>query len=82
MTVPNPGEGMDVCKCIVHSRHGVTLNSRRGARPLVRLAKEEERCESLNTPGCSSSKLGLEPSKIALSPEWCSKLSLTTGVKM
>ncbi|GFW46932.1 hypothetical protein TNCV_2982881 [Trichonephila clavipes] len=28
---------MDVCKCIVPSRHGDTLNSRRAASPLVRL---------------------------------------------
>ncbi|GFS99429.1 uncharacterized protein TNCV_35751 [Trichonephila clavipes] len=28
---------MDVCKCIVPSRHGGTLNSHRAASPLVRL---------------------------------------------
>ncbi|GFV24660.1 uncharacterized protein TNCV_3339761 [Trichonephila clavipes] len=33
----NPGEDMDVCKCIVPSRHGGTLNSRRATSPLVRL---------------------------------------------
>ncbi|GFT06426.1 uncharacterized protein TNCV_3355661 [Trichonephila clavipes] len=27
----NPGEGLDICKCIVPSRHGGTLNSRRAA---------------------------------------------------
>ncbi|GFW47468.1 hypothetical protein TNCV_4537581 [Trichonephila clavipes] len=32
----NPGEDMDVCKCIVPSQHGSTLNSRRAASPLVR----------------------------------------------
>ncbi|GFW24036.1 hypothetical protein TNCV_4950801 [Trichonephila clavipes] len=31
----NPREDMDVCKCIVLSRHGGTLNSRRAANPLV-----------------------------------------------
>ncbi|GFV70655.1 uncharacterized protein TNCV_3842341 [Trichonephila clavipes] len=39
----NPGEDMDVCKCIVPSRHGGTLNSRRAASPLVRLVEREER---------------------------------------
>ncbi|GFU65423.1 hypothetical protein TNCV_633461 [Trichonephila clavipes] len=32
----NPGEEMDVCKCIVPSQHGGTSNSRRAASPLVR----------------------------------------------
>ncbi|GFU13738.1 hypothetical protein TNCV_939591 [Trichonephila clavipes] len=31
----NRGEDMDVCKCIVPSRHGGALNSRRAASPLV-----------------------------------------------
>ncbi|GFX05801.1 hypothetical protein TNCV_5089911 [Trichonephila clavipes] len=35
----NPGEEMDVCKCIVPSRHGGTLNSRRVTSPLVRLVE-------------------------------------------
>ncbi|GFV56301.1 uncharacterized protein TNCV_1312001 [Trichonephila clavipes] len=35
----NPGEDMDVCKCIVPSRHGGTLNSRRATSPLVRLVE-------------------------------------------
>ncbi|GFV70942.1 uncharacterized protein TNCV_4164891 [Trichonephila clavipes] len=38
-----PGEDMDVCKCIVPSRHGGTLKSRRAASPLVRLVGGEER---------------------------------------
>ncbi|GFW82381.1 uncharacterized protein TNCV_3818611 [Trichonephila clavipes] len=42
----NPGEDMDVCKCIVPSRHGGTLNSRRAASPLVRLVEGEERWEA------------------------------------
>ncbi|GFY32235.1 cullin-4A [Trichonephila clavipes] len=33
---------MNVCNCIVPSRHGGTLNSRRAASPLVRLAEKEE----------------------------------------
>ncbi|GFV62254.1 uncharacterized protein TNCV_985181 [Trichonephila clavipes] len=33
---------MDVCKCIVPSWHGGTLNSRRAASPLVRLVEGEE----------------------------------------
>ncbi|GFS66146.1 hypothetical protein TNCV_2511121 [Trichonephila clavipes] len=39
----NPGEDMDICKCIVPSPHGGTLNSHRAASPLVRLVEEEER---------------------------------------
>ncbi|GFU93425.1 hypothetical protein TNCV_2728121 [Trichonephila clavipes] len=35
-------EDMDVCKCIVPSWHGGTLNSRRAANPLVRLVAEAE----------------------------------------
>ncbi|GFS53332.1 cullin-4A [Trichonephila clavipes] len=39
---------MDVCKCILPSRHGGTLNSRRATSPLVRL--EEERWEAPDHP--------------------------------
>ncbi|GFW53279.1 CCHC-type domain-containing protein [Trichonephila clavipes] len=39
----NPGEDMDAYKCIVPSRHGVTLNTRRAESPLVRLVEGEER---------------------------------------
>ncbi|GFU90114.1 uncharacterized protein TNCV_2464561 [Trichonephila clavipes] len=39
----NPREGMDVCKCIVPSQHGGTLNSHRAASPLMRLEEGEER---------------------------------------
>ncbi|GFT67208.1 uncharacterized protein TNCV_783581 [Trichonephila clavipes] len=42
----NPGEAMDVCKCIVPSRHGNTLNNRRAASPLVRLVARDERWET------------------------------------
>ncbi|GFV56396.1 uncharacterized protein TNCV_855491 [Trichonephila clavipes] len=41
---------MDVCKCIVPSRQGGTLNSRRAASPLVRLVEEEERWEAPDHP--------------------------------
>ncbi|GFV39881.1 hypothetical protein TNCV_1850191 [Trichonephila clavipes] len=34
----NIGEGMDVCKCILPSRHGVTLKSSHATSPLVRTA--------------------------------------------
>ncbi|GFS94844.1 uncharacterized protein TNCV_4457111 [Trichonephila clavipes] len=46
----NPGEGMDVCKCIVSSWRGGTLNSRRVASPLVRLVEEEEMWETSDHP--------------------------------
>ncbi|GFY09154.1 uncharacterized protein TNCV_4663451 [Trichonephila clavipes] len=46
----NPGDDMNVCKCIVPSRHGGTLNSHRAASPLVRLVEEEERWEAPDHP--------------------------------
>ncbi|GFV85161.1 hypothetical protein TNCV_4172141 [Trichonephila clavipes] len=39
----NPGEDMDVCKCIAPLRHGGTLNSRRATSHLVWLVEREER---------------------------------------
>ncbi|GFT92252.1 uncharacterized protein TNCV_4092891 [Trichonephila clavipes] len=39
----NPVEDMDVCKCIVPSLHGGTLNCHRAASPLVGLVEGEER---------------------------------------
>ncbi|GFX41251.1 hypothetical protein TNCV_2219491 [Trichonephila clavipes] len=39
----NTGEDMDICKCIVPLRHGGTLNSRRGASPLVRRQRLADR---------------------------------------
>ncbi|GFX13100.1 uncharacterized protein TNCV_2357561 [Trichonephila clavipes] len=42
----NPGEGTDVCKCILPSRHEGTLNSRRAASPLVKLVEGEEMWEA------------------------------------
>ncbi|GFX28570.1 uncharacterized protein TNCV_1153781 [Trichonephila clavipes] len=41
---------MDICKCIVPSRHGGTLNSRRAASPLERLVEGEERREASDPP--------------------------------
>ncbi|GFV23558.1 uncharacterized protein TNCV_1906861 [Trichonephila clavipes] len=73
---------MDVCKRIVPLRHGGTLNSRRAASPLVWLVEGEERWDALDHPQVSSLKIGVETSPIVLSPAWCSKLRLTTGVKI
>ncbi|GFV46192.1 uncharacterized protein TNCV_2390721 [Trichonephila clavipes] len=44
----NPGEGTDVCT--MPSQHGITLNSRRAERPLVRLVEGEERREASGHP--------------------------------
>ncbi|GFW82602.1 uncharacterized protein TNCV_3491741 [Trichonephila clavipes] len=41
---------MDVCKCIVPSRHGGTLNSRRAESPLERLVEVEKRWEAPSPP--------------------------------
>ncbi|GFW94460.1 hypothetical protein TNCV_2701811 [Trichonephila clavipes] len=41
---------MDVCKCIVTSRHLGTLNSRRAASPLIRLVEGKERWEASDHP--------------------------------
>ncbi|GFT06366.1 uncharacterized protein TNCV_1145561 [Trichonephila clavipes] len=76
----NPGEDMDFCKCIVPSRHGCTLNSRRDTSPLVRLVEGEERWEDQTTLLVFSLKIGVKPSYVVLSPIWCSNLRLTTGV--
>ncbi|GFS85723.1 hypothetical protein TNCV_2974071 [Trichonephila clavipes] len=46
----NPGEGMNICECIVPSRQGGALNSRRAASPLVRLVEGEERKERGGSP--------------------------------
>ncbi|GFV50232.1 hypothetical protein TNCV_621451 [Trichonephila clavipes] len=55
----NPREGMDACVCIVPLWHGVTLNSRRAASPLVILVDGEERWDAPDPPpGCSPLKLG------------------------
>ncbi|GFW82155.1 uncharacterized protein TNCV_5056301 [Trichonephila clavipes] len=39
----NLGEGMDICKCIVPSRHRGILNSSRAASTLVRLMERKDR---------------------------------------
>ncbi|GFW11234.1 uncharacterized protein TNCV_3807541 [Trichonephila clavipes] len=46
----NLGDDMDVCKWIVPSRNGGTLNSHRAASPLVRLVEEEKRWEAPDHP--------------------------------
>ncbi|GFX81494.1 uncharacterized protein TNCV_4509011 [Trichonephila clavipes] len=58
----NPGEDMDVCKCIVASRHGCTLNSRRAASPLVRLVEGKERWEASDHPRGFSLNIEVKPS--------------------
>ncbi|GFU09306.1 uncharacterized protein TNCV_1586941 [Trichonephila clavipes] len=79
----NPGEDMDVCKCIGPSRHGGTLNSRRAASPLVRLVEGKERWEAPDhSQGVFLLNWGGNEPKIVLSPVWCSKLQLTTGVTL
>ncbi|GFV89366.1 hypothetical protein TNCV_4151861 [Trichonephila clavipes] len=64
----NPGESMDVCKCIVPLWHWGTLNSHRYTSPLVRLMEGEERWEAFNHHWMFSLKIELEPSQIVLSP--------------
>ncbi|GFS77386.1 hypothetical protein TNCV_4566201 [Trichonephila clavipes] len=72
---------MDVCKCIVPSRHGSTLNSRRAASSLVRLMEKEEKWEaSLTTPKVLSLKIREESSQIVVSSAMRSKLWLITVV--
>ncbi|GFW58718.1 uncharacterized protein TNCV_379011 [Trichonephila clavipes] len=44
----NPGEDMDVFKCIVPLQHEGTLNSRQAASPLVKLAAEERGRKRVN----------------------------------
>ncbi|GFX13777.1 uncharacterized protein TNCV_1718851 [Trichonephila clavipes] len=56
----NPGEDMDVCKCIVTSRHGGILNSRRVASRLVSLVEGKERWEPLTSPKVFSLKIGVK----------------------
>ncbi|GFX41593.1 uncharacterized protein TNCV_3109891 [Trichonephila clavipes] len=49
---------MDVCKCILPSQQGVTLNSHRAASHFVRLVEEEVRWEAPDLPQVSSLKIG------------------------
>ncbi|GFX56058.1 hypothetical protein TNCV_1953781 [Trichonephila clavipes] len=69
----NPGEDVDVCKCMVPLWHGVTLNSLRAAIPLVCLVEGVESWEAPDHHQVSSLKIGVE-SQIVPSPAWCSKL--------
>ncbi|GFX72720.1 hypothetical protein TNCV_4063151 [Trichonephila clavipes] len=64
----NAGEDMDICKCIVPSRHVGTLNSHRAASLLVRLVEGVERWETFDPPIVFSLLIGVELSKIVLSP--------------
>ncbi|GFX57617.1 hypothetical protein TNCV_2676031 [Trichonephila clavipes] len=68
----NPGEGMDVCKRIVSSRHGRTINCLRAASPPGKLLEGEERWEAPDHLQVSSLKIWVETSQIVLSPVWCS----------
>ncbi|GFV44369.1 hypothetical protein TNCV_998931 [Trichonephila clavipes] len=71
---------MVVCKCIALLLHGVTLNSRRAASPLVKLVEREERWESPYHPRVFSFKIGVELGQNHT--VWCSKLRLTAGVHL
>ncbi|GFX91769.1 hypothetical protein TNCV_3529681 [Trichonephila clavipes] len=53
--------GMHVCKCVVLSRHKVTLSSSRAANPLVGLVGKEERWEEPEHPRVFSLKTQNEP---------------------
>ncbi|GFT46988.1 uncharacterized protein TNCV_3746681 [Trichonephila clavipes] len=64
----NPGESMDVCKCIVPLWHEGTLNSHRAASSLMRLVEGEESWEASDHLRMFSLKIGVEPSQIVLSP--------------
>ncbi|GFX65605.1 hypothetical protein TNCV_4093001 [Trichonephila clavipes] len=79
--VSNPGEGMDICKCILPLRHeGTQRSSRKTSRKVGRRGK---RCDTpLTTPRMFSLKIGVELSQIVLSPGWCSKLRITIGVQL
>ncbi|GFV22200.1 hypothetical protein TNCV_2674421 [Trichonephila clavipes] len=60
----NPGEDIDVCKRLVSSSHGGTLNIRRATSSLVKLVAGNERWENPDPPpGCSPSKLGWNRAK-------------------
>ncbi|GFY25694.1 DDE_3 domain-containing protein [Trichonephila clavipes] len=76
----NPEECMNVCKCIVSSRHRGILNSRRAASSLVRLVEEED-ARPQTILGVFSLKIGEETNQSQLSPARCSSLRLTTDVQ-
>ncbi|GFX62678.1 vacuolar protein sorting-associated protein 13C [Trichonephila clavipes] len=76
----NPGEGMDVCKCIMPSRHGSILNSRGAASLFVWLVEGVEMWETLDpSQDILPTKLGVKPSKIVQLCAWCSKPRLRIG---
>ncbi|GFW09151.1 hypothetical protein TNCV_1662901 [Trichonephila clavipes] len=52
---------MDVCKCIVSSRHVCKINSRRVESPLVRLEEREERWKTLPQDVLPQTCGGTEP---------------------
>ncbi|GFX53268.1 uncharacterized protein TNCV_362621 [Trichonephila clavipes] len=71
---------MDVC---AFAAWGTLNNHRAASCPLMYLVEGEERWKAHGHPqGFLSLNFGVEPSKIVLSPAWCSKLRLTTGVKI
>ncbi|GFW18713.1 uncharacterized protein TNCV_1369671 [Trichonephila clavipes] len=73
-----PRQGMDICKCIVPSRHGSTLNSRRASSPLVSLLEEEESWEA---PDLLQGALPLDRGENELNRSvTCMVLKATTGV--
>ncbi|GFU86782.1 DUF4817 domain-containing protein [Trichonephila clavipes] len=61
---------MDVCKRIVPSWYGGTLNRCRAACPLVRLLQREVRREAPDLPQGVLLKIGVEPCEIVLPPVW------------
>ncbi|PRD36080.1 UNVERIFIED_CONTAM: hypothetical protein NCL1_09708 [Trichonephila clavipes] len=67
---------MGVCKCIVPSRHGGTLNSRRAASPLAWLVEGEERWEAPDHPP----KWGGNEPTLTVTCMMLKELRLTTGV--
>ncbi|GFV29251.1 hypothetical protein TNCV_4602831 [Trichonephila clavipes] len=48
----NPGDGMELCKCIVPSQDEGTLNSHQAASPLVRLLEGEKEWEAPDRVFC------------------------------
>ncbi|GFU63070.1 hypothetical protein TNCV_4123111 [Trichonephila clavipes] len=58
----NPEESMHVCKCILPSRHDVTVRSRWAPSPFIRLMEGEERWEVSDHYQSVSLKIGVETS--------------------
>ncbi|GFX93923.1 hypothetical protein TNCV_3412861 [Trichonephila clavipes] len=66
-----------------HSLKITALNiHHRVASPLESLVESEARWKVPTTSRELSLKIGVESSQIVLSPAWCSKLRLTTEVKL